>query len=291
MRVSTAAEEFLKGPARESQGAHVVGALFILGGFLGGVSLLLPHPDQGEAWIWGVNAVALLTGLLLLAFGDRIGYLMLNVVVAFGATLINAMALASGVAAGVYAGMFCWVVLVSVNFFSLRDALLQFGFMITTFAIVLTAVESSGDYSAISRWLAAALALGVTGAAGAFLVFRRRLAEEESQRFLRLSREMLCTIGSDGHFSNLNPAWENVLGSPVGELYEKPVIDLVHPLDRPATEEAILKLRDGTDSLTMENRLRLDGGGWQTVRWIASFADEESMIYARVEPTAGAGRS
>lgn len=282
--MSTRIAEYLRGPARGSNGAHVVGVLYLFGALLGVVSLVLPHPASGELQIWGVVIAAAVVGSFLLATGKRISEPMLQASVAFGALLINVMALASDVAAGVYVGMFCWVVLVSVNFFSLRSAILQFVWMMGTFAVVLLFVESSGGYSALTRWLTTMLALAVTGGAGAWLVFRRRLAEEESHRFLDLSQEMLCTIAVDNHFDKLNPAWERILGHPITELYATPVTELIHPEDRPATERALDRLRSGTESLMLENRCRTGDGGWRTMLWTASFHDDETMIYARVRP-------
>jgi predicted cobalt transporter CbtA len=34
--------------------AHVVGFLMVLGAILGSVTLILPHPPQGESVIWGL---------------------------------------------------------------------------------------------------------------------------------------------------------------------------------------------------------------------------------------------
>lgn len=274
----------MRRPARGSNGAQVVGVLFVLGGLLGAISLVLPHPASGDLEIWGVVVVAVLVGVSLVVWRAIVPHWLLHATVAFGALLVNVMALASGVAAGVYAGMFCWVVLVSVNFFSIRSALVHFAWMIGTFAVVLTIVESSGEYSALNRWLTTTMALAVTGAAGAWLVFRRRLAEEEVQRFMNLSEEMLCTIDSGGRFGRLNSAWERSLGYPLPQLYATRVVDLVHPGDLAETEAALASLRDGMDSLTLQNRCRGQNGGWHELLWSASFADEETMIYARVKP-------
>ncbi len=283
-RLSNFAFEYLRRPARVSGGPHVVGVLFLLGAVLGVVSLVLTHPASGEFEIWIVVVAATIVGILLLIAGSRVPNLMLLAAVAFGSLLINVMALAAGVAAGVYAGMFCWVVLVSVNFFSLRAAVAQFAWMVGTFAVVLTLVESSGGYSALSRWLTTTLALAVTGGAGVWLVFRRRLAEEEAQRFLDLSQEMLCTIGSDGRFAKLNPAWERILGYSIPRLYETPVAEIVHPEDKAETEGALARLWEGTTSLTLENRCRSADGGWRSMVWSVFFAEDETMIYARVRP-------
>jgi PAS domain S-box-containing protein len=278
------AADLLGHPSRDTAGAQVVGALFLLGALLGATSLVLPHPHEGEAGIWAVVVVAVVVGGLLLAAGRRVTHLALLIVVGFGSLLINLMMLFSDVASGVYAGMFCWVVLVSVNFFSLRQAVAQFVFMMGTFALVLTQVESSGGYSGLTRWLAATLALAVTGGAGAWLVYRRRLAEEESRSFLLLAQEMLCAIDGDGRFERVNPAWERMLGITPRELRGTRVLDFVHPADREEASGVISALRGGDLDATLDARCRSAGGDWRPMRWEISFSKADTLIYARVHP-------
>lgn len=281
-RLISRASYFLRRSTDESIRADVVGALFLLGALLGAVSLVFPHPNQGEVVIWAVVAVASVIGALLLWRSTRVATPVLHGAVAAGALLINVMVLASGAASGVYAAMFCWVVLVSVNFFPLRAAVAHFTVMMGTFAVVLTLVESGSGYSPFTRWITTTLALAVTGGATAWLVFRRRLAEESEQRFIDLSQEMLCTIDADGCFRMVNPAWERTLGYPIPDLYEMPVSELIHPGDREEAERALARLRDGTEALTLENRCRGWDGTWHTLVWSASFSADESLIYARV---------
>ena len=63
----------------------------------------------------------------------------------------------------------------------------------------------------------------------------RTKALEERTRFFSVSPDMLCTLGFDGYYKDLNPAWENTLGYTRAEIYSRPFIEFVHPDDREAT--------------------------------------------------------
>jgi PAS domain S-box-containing protein len=286
------AADLLGHPSRDNAGAQVVGALYLLGALLGSVSLVLPHPAEGELAIWGVVATAIVVGSMLLTWGrGRVDNDELLAVVALGALLINLMMFASGVATGVYSGMFCWVVLVAVNFFTLRQAVGIFAFMMGTFALVLTQVESGGGYSGLTRWIASTLALAVTGGAGAWLVYRRRLAEEETRSFLLLAQEMLCAIDGENRFERVNPAWEGVLGLTPREMRGTPLIDLIHPADQEELITAVVRLRRGEDdrAITLDARCRTASGSWRPMRWELSTSPAETLLYARVRPLRGDG--
>jgi PAS domain S-box-containing protein len=275
---------FLRRATDESIRADVVGTLFLLGALLAIISLVFPHPDAGIGLIWAVIAAAAAAGVILLGRSTSWSKGAIHVAVAFGSLCINLLMLASDVAAGVYAAMFCWVVLVSVNFFSWKAAIAHFAWMMGIFAFVLTQIESSGGYSGVTRWLTATLALAVTGGATGWLVYRRRLAEEATQRFLDLAEEMLCTIRVDGRLLRVNRAWERVLAYPLYSLRSLPVLELVHPDDVAETERALDEVTRAEQSVTIDNRLRLGDGSYRRMRWRATYAAEERLIYARIRP-------
>ena len=63
----------------------------------------------------------------------------------------------------------------------------------------------------------------------------RRRAQDELDRFFRLSLDMLCVANLDGYFKRVNPVWERVLGWSEADLISRPYMDFIHPDDRDAT--------------------------------------------------------
>jgi PAS domain S-box-containing protein len=113
---------------------------------------------------------------------------------------------------------------------------------------------------------------------GMFL--ERRRAEEELDRFFRLSLDMLAVAGFDGYFKRVNPVWQRTLGWTEAELLATPYMEFVHPDDRASTIEAASQLGRGASVVQFENRyLHKDG----TVRWLlwASVPlPEQQVVYA-----------
>ncbi len=109
----------------------------------------------------------------------------------------------------------------------------------------------------------------------------RRRAQDELDRFFRLSLDMLCVADFDGYFKRVNPVWERVLGWTEEDLLTRPYMDFVHPDDREATLAAAQGLREGKDLVYFENRyLHKDG----TVRWllwsVATFPELKALYAA-----------
>src|SRR6202158_381010 len=107
----------------------------------------------------------------------------------------------------------------------------------------------------------------------------RRQAEVERNRFFALSRDMLCTLGFDGCYRNLNPAWEKTLGYTTAEILATPFIEFVHPEDREATLLVVEQIANGTPAIAFENRYRCKDGSYRFFLWSATRVVEDQLIY------------
>ena len=82
---------------------------------------------------------------------------------------------------------------------------------------------------------------------------------------LKLSRDMINVSGFDGVLRDVNSAWEQMLGYTKAELLSRPWMDLIHPDDQDATQDAVKLLVEGVPVMGFANRLRGKDGSY---RWI-----------------------
>ena len=115
----------------------------------------------------------------------------------------------------------------------------------------------------------------------------RKEAEEERDRFFRLSLEMLAVAGTDGFFKRVNPAFCDTLGWSEEELLATPFLELGHPDDVAATQAFMGKLAHSDDVMSVENRYRTKDGGWKWLEWKAVAVPEEGLIYAAARDITG----
>ena len=105
-------------------------------------------------------------------------------------------------------------------------------------------------------------------------------AERERDRFFEMSLHMLCIVGFDGHFKQLNSAWEQTLGFNLAELSAKPFIKFVHPQDRERLLLEVDRLINGGQTLQFESRHLCKNGSYKWLLWSATSYLEEKSIYA-----------
>lgn len=108
----------------------------------------------------------------------------------------------------------------------------------------------------------------------------RSRARLERERFFNLSLDVLCTIGADGHFKQLNPVWEDTLGWTRDELMARAYSEFVHPDDRNAMHLEISAIAGGAIRPAFENRFRHKDGSYRWVSWTASLIQGEQLVYA-----------
>ena len=112
------------------------------------------------------------------------------------------------------------------------------------------------------------------------LFVERKRAEEELDRFFRMSRDLLCIANFDGYFVRLNPAWEQIVGFTTSELLAKPFLDFVHPDDRAATEAAMSGLLAGSTLTAFENRYVCKDGTYRWLEWTSTPYGPQGLVYA-----------
>src|SRR5262249_61473779 len=126
---------------------------------------------------------------------------------------------------------------------------------------------SAGELAAqVQRWLAESA--------------DRNRAQLERERFFNLSLDLLCTIGADGHFQQLNPAWETILDWTRDELMACPFREFVHPEDRGATLAEVGAIAGGATRPAFENRFRHKDGSYRWVSWTGSLSPGEELVCA-----------
>src|SRR3954452_15553977 len=104
-----------------------------------------------------------------------------------------------------------------------------------------------------------------TGHAGA-----PRNGEARIARLFEMTSDLLATISLDGHFTLLNPAWEDLLGWTREELQAGPIEQYMHPED---IERRLALMRSSDDARgqleSFTNRYRHRDGSWRSLLWSA----------------------
>ncbi len=109
---------------------------------------------------------------------------------------------------------------------------------------------------------------------------QRRQAEEERDRFFKLSLDMLCVAGFDGYLKRLNPSFERTLGFTIEEMRAEPFLNFVHADDRAATIAEMERLAAGVNTILFENRYRCKDGSYRWMQWTATHDIDQQLIHA-----------
>jgi PAS domain S-box-containing protein len=142
--------------------------------------------------------------------------------------------------------------------------------------------EPPSGLQSLLPWMALAWPFAVAGVALAIAraVVLRRRAQRDVERIFELSLDLVCVIGLDGRFKNINPAFEEMLGYSRQELVSRPFIRLVHPDDRERSREAFAGLLGGDEIRQFENRYICADGSERWLQWNARGVPEEGVVYA-----------
>ncbi len=129
-------------------------------------------------------------------------------------------------------------------------------------------------------WSQLLAGLNDTMAAFAEVEGRRERAERELSDFFQLSLDLLCIGDFDGHFTRVNPAFEQTLGYTSAELTSRPFAEFIHPDDRERTAEMFASQTRGNEVVGFENRYIRADGSVRWLQWTARAVPEEGFACA-----------
>jgi diguanylate cyclase (GGDEF)-like protein/PAS domain S-box-containing protein len=98
-------------------------------------------------------------------------------------------------------------------------------------------------------------------------------------RVLDSALDMICTIGGDGRFKQLNAGALNVLGYAPEELVGKPFIDFVFAEDRERTNKMAADIMAGSFTRDFENRYIKKNGELVHIMWSAIWSEEARLFF------------
>ena len=109
----------------------------------------------------------------------------------------------------------------------------------------------------------------------------RKLAARlrDQGRFFELSVDLVCILGPDRRFLQVNPAFTAIMGYSTEELLAVSVNDLIHPDDRDAAAEARRRMSPGSAVLDFTARYFCKDGTLRWLQWRA-VADNDGLTYA-----------
>jgi PAS domain S-box-containing protein len=103
--------------------------------------------------------------------------------------------------------------------------------------------------------------------------------ETRRNRFFTLAIDLLAIASFEDYFIQLNPVWSTTLGFDTEELKSRSLIEFVHPEDRAATTERLMRLKMGSAPTYFENRYRCRDGSFRWLGWTAAPFPEEQLVY------------
>ncbi|MBG6111026.1 PAS domain S-box-containing protein [Flavobacterium sp. CG_9.10] len=97
--------------------------------------------------------------------------------------------------------------------------------------------------------------------------------------YIKESEDLLCILGTDGYFKEINPAFVHKLGYSKQKLLNNPFVTFIHPEDVKNTDAEVERLSKGVTSLNFENRYLKKNGETVIIQWTSSVNPSMNLIY------------
>lgn len=104
--------------------------------------------------------------------------------------------------------------------------------------------------------------------------------DRDRDLLVELSPDLLCIADKEGAFWRMHPHFQSVVGFNEEDLFEKPLLNFVHPEDRSKTSAVVESLFKGQSIVCFENRCHCKDGSYRWLSWTSSHSDpEQARIY------------
>jgi PAS domain S-box-containing protein len=103
--------------------------------------------------------------------------------------------------------------------------------------------------------------------------------EEQLQRIINQSLDVICTVDAEGRFVQVGAASENVWGYAPEELLGRKGIDLVYPADVASTQAVGNVIRQGIVQTNFENRFVRKDGALVSMSWSMRWDARDKLMY------------
>jgi diguanylate cyclase (GGDEF)-like protein len=173
--------------------ARAAALLFLAGGAIGSISVVLPHSaGANEAALWSNVALACGAGVLLLVVGSRLPAWTFHLFLASGTVLVTRAVLVSGDDNSFYSVWYLWIGIYAFYFFSRPAAVAHIALVAALRGVTLIAHTPN---SPVARWLTTVTTLAIAGLFIDTLARRSRM----QARSAAVSAQLVTTVAEVAH--------------------------------------------------------------------------------------------
>lgn len=109
----------------------------------------------------------------------------------------------------------------------------------------------------------------------------KQIAEKNLQKTFDISPSIICKANlNTGFFIEVNNAVTNILGYSPDEFKSKPLLEFIHPDDRPVVGDVIAEQLSGKEVVFFENRYLCKDGSYKWMAWNGTKADVDGLVTA-----------
>lgn len=104
-------------------------------------------------------------------------------------------------------------------------------------------------------------------------------SQQELEKIMDASRDIICTLNEEGHFVLVNRASKDIWGYEPHEMMGRSLTDFVNAADKDRTQRAVTDLVWGHNIDGFENRITHKEGKQVPMLWSVNWHDKDALIY------------